>query len=238
MFLIEKKGGGIPIFWQCLAFPFLKTKYKLWNSYMLVIFRGIPLIYGIANMIVLSSFNGISDKNAHTVVRYTADFGHSGPRLAIANCGHSGNCTLRHWIRSHDRAQYGSCTLGLVWQLPMWIRMAWHIGTCHSGHSWQLSLGPKVAATWLFMVIYYFFIFYTKMRRLDGSRVVPSIIPAPLLLRWYGDVQLVSFFSFLSLLSKLFILEQLFSRWFHVVPVVFGSFMLTCYLEPSWFPFF
>ena len=45
-------------------------------------------------------------------------------------------------------------------------------------------------------------------------------------------------FSFLSLLSKLFILEQLFSRWFHVVPVVFGSFMLTCYLESSWFPFF
>ena len=45
------------------------------------------------------------------------------------------------------------------------------------------------------------------------------------------------FFSFLSLLSKLLILEQLFFRWFHVVPVVFGSFLLTCYLEPSWFPF-
>ena len=127
---------------------------------------------------------------------YTADFGHSGLRLAIASCGHSGNCTLRHWIRSHDRAQYGRCTLGPVWQLPIWIRMARHIGTCHSGHSWQLSLGPRVAATWLFMVIYYFFIFNTKMRRLDGSRVVPSIIPAPLLLRWYGDVQLVSFFLF------------------------------------------
>ena len=168
---------------------------------------------------------------------YTADFGHSGPRLAIASCGHSGNYTLRHWIRSHDRAQYGSCTLGLVWQLPVWIRMARHIDICHSGHSWQLSLGPRVAATWLFMVIYYFFIFNTKMRRLDGSRVVPSIIPAPLLLRWYGDVQLVSFFFFVTL-SKLFILEQLFSRWFHVGPVVFGSFMLTCYLEPSWFPFF
>ena len=100
---------------------------------------------------------------------YTADFGHSGPRLAIASCGHSGNYTLRHWIRSHDRAQYGSCTLGPVWQLPVWIRMAPHIGTRHSGHSWQLSLGPRVAATWLFMVIITFFIFYTKMRRLDGS---------------------------------------------------------------------
>ena len=45
------------------------------------------------------------------------------------------------------------------------------------------------------------------MRWLDGPRVVPGVIPAPLLLRWYnGDVQLV-IFSFLSLLSKLFILE-------------------------------
>ena len=88
------------------------------------------------------------------------------------------------------------------------------------------------------MVIYYFFILYTKMRRLDGPRVVPGVIPAPLLLRWYGDEQLVSFSSLLSLLSKLFILEPLFFRWFHVVPVVFDSFMLTCYLENSWFPFF
>ena len=86
--------------------------------------------------------------------------------------------------------------LGPVWQLPIWVRMAPHIGTCHSGHSWQFSLGPRVAATCLFMVIHYFFIFYTKMRRLDGSRVVPGFIPAPLLLRWYGDVQLVSFFLF------------------------------------------
>ena len=45
------------------------------------------------------------------------------------------------------------------------------------------------------------------MRWLDGPRVVPGVIPAPLLLNWYnGDVQLV-IFSFLSLLSKLFILE-------------------------------
>ena len=83
-------------------------------------------------------------------IAYTADFGHSGPRLAIASCGHSGKCRLRHWIQSHDRAQYGSCTLG-----PVWIRMAPHIGTCHSGqYTWQLSLGPRVAATWLFIVIY------------------------------------------------------------------------------------
>ena len=171
-------------------------------------------------------------------IKYTADFGHSGPRLAIASCGHSGNCTLRHWIRSHDRAQYGSCqseaSLAIAsldqngtthWHLPLWPQLAIVIGAQSGCH----------------MVIYgyyYFFNFYTKMRRLDGSRVVPGVIPAPLLLWWYGNVQLVSFFSFLSLLSKLLILEQLFFRWFHVVPVVFGSFMLTCYLEPSWFPFF
>ena len=28
-----------------------------------------------------------------------------------------------------------------------------------------------------------------------------------------------------------------FFRWFHVVPHVFSSFMLTCYKEPRWFPF-
>ena len=137
---------------------------------------------------------------------YTADFGHSGPRLAIASCGHSGNCTLRHWIRSHDRAPYGSC---------------------QSGHSWQLSLGPRVAVILLFMVIYYFFTFYTKMRWLDGSRVVPGVIPAPLLLWWYGDVQLVSFFLFVTFIKIICFGTTVF-RWFHVVLVVFGSFMLTC----------
>ena len=44
-------------------------------------------------------------------------------------------------------------------------------------------------------------------------------------------------FFFLSLLSKLFILEQLFFWWFHVVPVVFGSIMLKYYEELRWFPF-
>ena len=42
------------------------------------------------------------------------------------------------------------------------------------------------------------------MRRLDGSRVVPSIIPAPLLLRWYGDVQLVSFFFFVTFIKIIY----------------------------------
>ena len=79
--------------------------------------------------------------------KYTADFGHSGPRLAIASCGHSGNCTLRHWIRSHDRAQYGSCqseaSLAIAsldqngtthWHLPLWPQLAIVIGAqsgCH-----------------------------------------------------------------------------------------------------------
>ena len=65
---------------------------------------------------------------------YTADFGHSGPRLAIASCGHSGNCTLRHWIRSHDRAQYSRCTFWPVWQLPVWGQ---------SGQNLLCTLGPK-----------------------------------------------------------------------------------------------
>ena len=42
------------------------------------------------------------------------------------------------------------------------------------------------------------------MRRLDGSRVVPSIIPAPSLLRWYGDVQLVSFFLFVTFIKIIY----------------------------------
>ena len=128
---------------------------------------------------------GFIPGSTQTWVGYTADFGHSGPRLAIASCGHSGNYTLRHWIRSHDKAQMAEASLRPVWQLPVWIRMAPHIGTCHSGHSWQLSLGPRVAVTWLFIT---FFTFYTKMRWLDGSREVPGVIPAPLLEIWYGDV--------------------------------------------------
>ena len=94
---------------------------------------------------------------------YTADFGHSGPRLAIASCGHSGNCTLRHWIRSHDRAQYGSCTLGLVWQLPVWIRMAPHIGICHSGQAGNCHWGPE----WLphgYLLLFYFLYKNEKIR--------------------------------------------------------------------------
>ena len=46
------------------------------------------------------------------------------------------------------------------------------------------------------------------MRWLDGPRVVPGVIPAPLLLRWYnGMYSWLFFFLFLSLLSKLFILK-------------------------------
>ena len=56
--------------------------------------------------------------------------------------------------------------LGPVWQLPIWVRMAPHIGTCHSGHSWQLPLGPRVAATCLFIVIYYFFYFLYKNEKI------------------------------------------------------------------------
>ena len=81
------------------------------------------------------------------VIPYTADFGHSGPRLAIASCGHSGNCTVRHWIRSHDRAQNGSCqseaSLAIAsldqngtthCHLPLWPQLAIVIGAqsgCH-----------------------------------------------------------------------------------------------------------
>ena len=114
------------------------------------------------------------------------------PRLTIASCGYSGNCTHwieRHWVRSHDSAQMAAASLDQ--------NGTTHWRTCHFGNSWQLSLGPRVVVTWLFMVIYYFFTFYTKMRWLDGPRLVPGVIPAPLLLRWYnGDVQLVSFFFF------------------------------------------
>ena len=136
--------------------------------------------------------------------------------------GDSGNCTLRHWIRSHDRAQMSAASLRPVWQLPVWIRMAPHIGTCHSGHSWQLSLGLRVAATWLFMVIYYFLY---KNEMIRCSRVVPGVIPAPLLLWWYGDVQLVSLFLFVTFIKIIYFGTIVF-RLFHVVPVVFGSFML------------
>ena len=147
--------------WTCSSLPAVAEFVKLTQSIVIEIQRQSADLYKV--QLCNRQFSVVSTA-IYVVKVYTADFGHSGPRLAIASCGHSGNCTLRHWIRSHDRAQYGSCTLGPVWQLPVWIRMAPHIGACHSGHSWQLSLGPRVAATWLFMVIYYFLLFYTKMR--------------------------------------------------------------------------
>ena len=88
----------------------------------------------------------------------------------------------RHWIRSHDRAQYGSCQS----EVSLAIASLDQNGTTH----WHLPLWPQLAIvigaqSGCHMVIYgyyYFFNFYTKMRRLDGSRVVPGVIPAPLLL--------------------------------------------------------
>ena len=63
--------------------------------------------------------------------------------------------------------------------------------------------------------------------------MVPSVVSAAL---WYGDVQLVSFFLFCQ-----FCLNYLFwnifldgSKWF---PLFWTPLCLTCYLEPSWFPF-
>ena len=115
-------------------------------------------------------------------------------------------------------------------------------GTTH----WHLPLWPQLAIitgaqSGCHMVIYgyyYFLNFYTKMRRLDGSRVVPGIIPAPLLLRWYGMYSWFHFFLFCHFYQNYLFWNNCFFRWLHVVPVVFGSFILTCYLEPSWFPFF
>ena len=45
---------------------------------------------------------------------------------------------------------------------------------------------------------------------------------------------------FLALLVKwiIFVGTEVIFRWFHVVPGFFGSFMSTCYVVPSWFPFF
>ena len=46
----------------------------------------------------------------------------------------------------------------------------------------------------------------------------------------------ISYFSPLSEINH-FVPKNAFFKWFHVVPSVFGLFMLTCYMEPSWFPF-
>ena len=73
------------------------------------------------DVIVRSYINGgtyfsINGKrmSIYTLVANTADFGHSGPRLAIASCGHSGNCTLRHWIQSHNSSIVGTLSTTIL----------------------------------------------------------------------------------------------------------------------------
>ena len=95
------------------------------------------------------------------IVHWDTGYGATtGPTMAIASCGQNGNCQS-----------------GPEWHAHLAIAILATAGNCHSG--------PPIVASGGFMVIYYFCNFYTKMRCLDGSHVVPDVILAPLLLRWY-----------------------------------------------------
>ena len=63
--------------------------------------------------------------------------------------------------------------------------------------------------------------------------MVPGVVSAPL---WYEDIELVLVFLFCQFFFKNIYFGTFF-RWLQVVPVVFSSFILTCYLELSWFHF-
>ena len=112
--------------------------------------------------------------------------------LAIAHWDTGFGATTGPSMAAATWRQSGNCQSGSEWHHTLALATLATAGNCHWGPEW-LPHWP-IVANWLFMVIYYFFTFYTKVRWLDGSRVVPGIILAPLLLRWYGDVQLVSFF--------------------------------------------
>ena len=75
------------------------------------------------------------------------------------------------------------------------------------------------------------------MHFLDGSMWFP-VFSAPLCLHVIWNL-VGSHFQIFSPLGEInhFCSQKCIFRWFHVVPSVFGSFMLTCYMEPSWFPF-
>ena len=79
--------------------------------------------------------------------------------------------------------------------------------------------------------------FWNKIAFLDGSMWFPVFL-APLCLHVIWKL-VVSHFQIFSPLGEInhFCNKNTFLRWFHVVPSVFGSFMLACYMEPSWFPF-
>ena len=88
-------------------------------------------------------------------------------------------------------------------------------------------MGPGVAATWLFMVIYYFFTLYSKVRWFPCVTWCSASFFIVMMV--WGCTTGFIFFSFCLLLSKLFISK--------CGSCCFGYFVLTCYMEPSWFPF-
>ena len=74
------------------------------------------------------------------------------------------------------------------------------------------------------------------MHFLDGSMWFPVFL-APLCLHVIWNL-VGSHFQIFSPLGEInhFWNKHAFFRWFHVVPVVFGSIMLKCYKELRWFP--
>ena len=79
--------------------------------------------------------------------------------------------------------------------------------------------------------------FWNKITFLDGSMWFP-VFSAPLCLHVIWNL-VGSHFQIFSPLGEInhFWNKKGFFRWFHVVPHVFGFFMLKCYQEPSWFLF-
>ena len=80
--------------------------------------------------------------------------------------------------------------------------------------------------------------FWSKNAFFKWFHVVPGVFWLLFVSMLYGTC-LVPFFRFEApRWNKSFLEQNRIFGWFHEVPGVFASFMFTCYMEPSWFPFF
>ena len=126
----------------------------------------------------------------------------------------TGNCQLWPFWQLHIETLDSEPRQGPVWQLPVWPQLAIVIGAQSGCH----------IVIYGYLLLFYFLYKNEMIRWFPCGTLHHS---GSFIVMMYGDVQLVSFFLFVTFIKIICFGTTVF-RWFHVVLVVFGSFMLTC----------